>query len=515
MYEIVNSELDQKRVKLEENKMNLVAVEKPSNKKAKIVVETFLSWSQSVTFHCFPKIFKENTHVALRLLWSCIFFSFAGLTFYVLINNILAYFQFSSNTSFQLINERPALFPTVTICDSNPFTTKFAQNLIENLSLSQYGKNIASLSDKDYIKFALFNLSRLVKSHVSDPKFGHDKRKLLGFNLSEIILQCTFNQIDCDFTKDFNWIFHYDYGNCFQYNVGLNLRNESVDLKSVSFGSKKSGLSISIGPLINANSYSLTTSKGLIVFIHNQTEILNVYSNALSIEPGKETSIMIDRKIESSLPSPYSECVDLSNGYDSEFYQILTNYGANKANYRQFNCFGMCIIQNFIKDSCDCYYTAIEAFRTSTPCTNSTQIACLNDKIANVTNNMQSFIGQCARTVCPLECDSYEYNTQVTSLDYPSIEFYKLLEINKTQSKYNIDLSTYDLYKQYFYSLNFYYSSTIYTYVSESPQMTFVDLLSALGGSLGMFVGLSVFSLLETFEVLFRILWVLIAESYL
>jgi hypothetical protein len=512
MHEIARSELDEKPVKLEENKMNLVAVEKPSNKR---VVETFLSWSQSVTFHCFPKIFKEKTHVALRLLWSFIFFSFAGLTFYVLINNILAYFQFSSNTSFQLINERPALFPTITICDSNAFTTKFAQNLIANLSLSYYGINISKMSNMDYSDFAINNLSLMVNSHVNDPKFGDDKRKLLGFNLSQTIQKCKFNHNPCDFTNDFNWIFHYDYGNCFQYNVGLNLRNESVDLKSVSFGSKYLGLSFTVGPLINENSFPLTPSKGLIVYIHNHTETPNIYKNFLSIEPGKDTNIMIDRKIGFSLPSPYSECVDLTNGFESEFYQILTNNdeGTNKAKYHQYNCFALCIMQKPIEDECGCYYTAIARYRLSIPCINLTQVKCFSKKMSFITNNLQLFMGKCAGTMCPLECDSYEYNTQVTSLDYPSIEFYKLLEINKTQSKYNIDLSTYDLYKQYFYSLNFYYSSTIYTYVSESPQMTFVSLLSALGGSLGMFVGLSVFSLLEIFEVLFRILWVSIADK--
>jgi amiloride-sensitive sodium channel subunit alpha/amiloride-sensitive sodium channel subunit gamma len=274
-----------------------------------------------------------------------------------------------------------------------------------------------------------------------------------------------------------------------------------------------SGLSIAIGPLINENSYPLTSSKGLIVFIHNHTEILNVYSNALSIEPGKETSIMIDRKIETSLPSPYSECVDLSNGHDSEFYQVLTNNGAKKSNYRQFNCFGLCIVQKPIEDSCGCYFTGIQRFRSSTPCTNLTQITCLKNKMSFITNNLQLFLGKCEEKVCPLECDSYEYDTHVTSLDYPSKEFYKLLQINETQSKYNVDLSTYDLFRQYYYSLNFYYSSTVYTYVSESPQMTFVDLLSALGGSLGMFVGLSVFSLLEVFEIIFRLIWIPIADK--
>ena len=125
---------------------------------------------------------------------------------------------------------------------------------------------------------------------------------------------------------------------------------------------------------------------------------------------------MIDRKIGFSLPSPYSECVDLSDGFDSEFYQILTNYGANKAKYRQFNCFGVCTMQKPIEDECGCYYTGISRYRLSIPCLNLTQVKCLSKTIANVTNKMQFHIGECAKTFCPLECDSYEYNTQAQTL---------------------------------------------------------------------------------------------------
>ena len=57
------------------------------------------------------------------------------------------------------------------------------------------------------------------------------------------------------------------------------------------------------------------------------------------------------------------------------------------------------------------------------------------------------------------------------------------------------DLSSYDLFRELFYSMRIYYSSIEYTYISESPQTTVFGLLSSLGGSLGMFLGFSVFSL--------------------
>ena len=39
----------------------------------------------------------------------------------------------------KIINERPVEFPTVTILDNNPFTTKIAQDLAQNVTLNRTG----------------------------------------------------------------------------------------------------------------------------------------------------------------------------------------------------------------------------------------------------------------------------------------------------------------------------------------------------------------------------------------
>ena len=42
----------------------------------------------------------------------------------------------------EIINEKPTEFPAITICNSNPFTTKGAQDLISNIAVSNYGIDI-------------------------------------------------------------------------------------------------------------------------------------------------------------------------------------------------------------------------------------------------------------------------------------------------------------------------------------------------------------------------------------
>ena len=481
---------------------------KPKNKLSKMKC-VFLEWSHCVTYHCFPKIFKEKTHLILRLFWSVIFLSFASLTFFILVNNVILYYQYQTVTSIQIINEQPTLFPTITICDSNVFTTQDAQLFLVNMSKNFFDKDITTMSYLEYYEFGVNQLSNVVYSFVSDPMFGDENRKRLGFNLSQFILTCTFHfSSACNFNQDFHWFFHFDYGNCYQFNSGFNMSNHVVDLKTVTFGSKSNGFSLRFGPLITHNKYPLTFSKGLKIFVHNQSIAPNIFYNSLSIEPGKETDIVIERTVTSNKPWPYSGCIDLSNGFNSEYYRVITSK-LNKTYFQDY-CLTLCTLQKNVEEECKCYSTAFDPFKSSNPCINKTQLACLNRIYAKISSNLDFYSSECQQESCPLECDSYAYNTKVASLEFPSLEFYNLLKsnattINQIQNEYGVDISSYDLYRQYFYSLNFYYSTSSYTYISQSPQMTLINLLSNLGGSLGMFLGMSIFSLIEVVEILARL----------
>ena len=60
-----------------------------------------------------------------------------------------------------------------------------------------------------------------------------------------------------------------------------------------------------------------------------------------------------------------------------------------------------------------------------------------------------------------------------------------------------------------FVCLRIFYESLSYTSITESPQMTIVSLLGSIGGNLGLFLGVSAFSLCEIVEVIIEIVYVL------
>ena len=59
-----------------------------------------------------------------------------------------------------------------------------------------------------------------------------------------------------------------------------------------------------------------------------------------------------------------------------------------------------------------------------------------------------------------------------------------------------------------FTMLNIYYDSLTYTEMTESPQMDIIALLASIGGNLGLFLGVSVFSLCELIVVFMEIYFI-------
>jgi hypothetical protein len=59
--------------------------------------------------------------------------------------------------------------------------------------------------------------------------------------------------------------------------------------------------------------------------------------------------------------------------------------------------------------------------------------------------------------------------------------------------------------RESFVRLNIYYDSLSYTHLSESPKIDFFSLIGFVGGILGLFLGVNVFSFCELIEALIEI----------
>lgn len=101
--------------------------------------------------------------------------------------------------------------------------------------------------------------------------------------------------------------------------------------------------------------------------------------------------------------------------------------------------------------------------------------------------------------ICPEDCDSTEYVKDISVAVYPSKDYIKELIANGNESLYE---SIYNNYRGTHLAINFYYSTLTETAVQEVPTLTELDILSNIGGTLGLFMGTSFLSFGELIELL-------------
>jgi hypothetical protein len=396
-------------------------------------------------------------------------------------------------------------FPTVTFCNSNPFTTRKAQSLIKNVSLNWLNTNIDTFNFLDSLQ-QMPTAIELTKMFAASHLYTDEMRKELGFSLINNAFQFSFNGQDLNKTQ-FHWYYSYDYGNCFQFNSGLDQENNVIQLKESLAEGEAHSLQVAVF-IQNQNLYMIPSySNGLKVFIHNHT-FEPSSSEGVNIQPGTETNILIKRTFTSKEPQPYTECTDLDS-FSSELYNFMIE--TNKT-YRQIDCINL-YLQRMIIENCKCFHTKFKnLFSLTQPCLNLSQYECMTKQFITHDHTLKCL------EECPLECESVSYDLQSSSLEYPSIQYFNTFKRDTSfsilhQNQFNLNLSTYEQFKECFLAVNIFYPFLQYNKITIAPKLTVIDLISQIGGSLGMFLGFSLFHFVEVGEILFLTLFVWLAKT--
>jgi hypothetical protein len=213
--------------------------------------------------------------------------------------------------------------------------------------------------------------------------------------------------------------------------------------------------------------------------------------------PGYLTNLVIKRVFNHKLGHPYSNCledVSLIDSYDSDLYRFILNN--TKYAYRQKDCFNYCFGREYYKfnnitNKIDHVFNAIQDLNDL----KSEEFYKMIDAIINnICNNLFSrfkidkiyFNNFYVKGIpqCPLECDSVTYELSLSSMKF-------------SDGNENIT------------GFNAYYADSTYTTITELAKQEFLDLISNIGGNLGLFIGISFLSFAEIFELLFEIVFIL------
>lgn len=131
---------------------------------------------------------SKKIYWAICLLVSC------GACAYFVYESLLLFFSQEVSTNTRVIYLTSTIFPKITFCNKNPFTTKYSLKMMLDMT---YAELLANLNTK----------------MISDG----DKEKLTH-SLSDILFECSFNMKPCgpsDFVKEY---FDKNLGFCYSFN---------------------------------------------------------------------------------------------------------------------------------------------------------------------------------------------------------------------------------------------------------------------------------------------------------
>lgn len=180
--------------------------------------------------------------------------------------------------------------------------------------------------------------------------------------------------------------------------------------------------------------------------------------------------------------------------------------------YQQEVCFAACWQRSLI-DKCKCYdLTSNHTFadKPARPCLSFEDVYC--DGLYFAYFYSQDVRALCSAE-CPLECNRAIYSAYTSFVEYPSKAYGNILRKNsKILALFGNDVSaiTDDALKRTLLQMNIYYSELSYHQYSESEKTSMTDLVSGIGGTLGLFLGMSFLSFIEILDLLFQIGHILI-----
>jgi amiloride-sensitive sodium channel subunit gamma len=482
-------------------------------KKSKIK-EEIVDWCLSTTSHGIPA-FVRNQNKLIKVIWALSFLASSCFCAYLLVLSTIDYFNFPVSTSIKVITEQPAQFPTVTLCNLNPFNYENPFVIETVKHFSTFNQTYVSSHPLLYMG-SFYKLTTGVISNLTA-----NIKKAVSIQLHEMLIFCRFNLIECT-ANEFEWFFDFDYGNCYKFNPS---GSKYVGKNGVEAGLQ---LELYVG---NSSSENLVHQRGIRVLVHNYSEkYLFMKDDGMNVAPGFQSSLSINRVFYNKKSKPYSECIDdltINNPYKTRIMVTMFNE-LNQTQYSQKYCQKLCY-QIFLIKACNCSDPTIPRGGSISLCLDSTQSICQSAAFDKYYSNPVEYCSDSNIDLCPKECFRTVYDTQFTKSGHINEDYWTRLQtyfLNfKPRNGSAVDqlknqlfknklsqISSIDEARNSILLLNVYYSETAYVLISESAVWTANLLMSNYGGQLGLFVGMSFLSFIEIFELIIKLLFIFFSK---
>lgn len=471
------------------------------------------------------------------------------------------YLEFQVVELSEIKDSMPVEFPSVTVCNIEPVSWR----KIRVLFSSPEGTDLMKwLAFTDSFKFGKQH-PHLTSIRAFYENLGEEAIHM-SHDLQDFLVHCQFNKENC-YTSNFTTSFDGNYFNCFTFSGG----EKSHELLTHATG-PQNGLSLIISldndepPLGSYGIYNIRSnilhSAGVRVVVHAPNTMPSPVDHGFDIPPGYSSSIGLKAVLNTRLSEPYGNCTNkkLDQRYTNTFFSCL-QVCKQRTIMERCGCKSSALPNIPFPNISFCgvilnWKNILEGHTVYKPNdhVHITTLAC-EEKVLLELSNDRSYEITCQ---CYQPCRETTYQKSV-SLSYWPLEFYQLhaLEVFygkenlKNQSSFMNEAHTLleelgdlerlaskrnvsptddtqqllkesytlsekdkaerasDLIRQNLLRLNVYLEDLSVVEYRQLPAYGLADLFADIGGTLGLWMGISVLTIMELIELIIRLFFLL------
>ena len=397
-------------------------------------------FAENITMHGIFRILSSK-HLLVKIFWLILFLVSSGYLIYQVVEIFKSFLHYSVTTKIETKIEKPLQFPAVTFCPAKAFEENFTREAVLNDTKLN---DILKETDKG-------------KSFVRSFSFG-----FMPYNYEDHFKRIIIPQM----------------GSCYIFNP-----NGAVYQKRAG---KLYGLSIKL--LVDKS--AMIPSQGVYVTVHSYDEFPFPTLNGIGLSPGFSSIISLKKRTIRRQPSPYpSDCT--YGGEEKLFYP---------GKYTVNNCELSCTEAEAIK-RCGLPISAM------TPVYLSNETKTMLLKHSNVSSAKKCLFqpGMVNSLLeiecyCRLPCQEIHYEKSLSFVKWPNghvLHQYAKQILRANISDNNAEKSL----RNRLFELHIYFEEMSNEVITELPEWTLTKLLSDIGGQMGIWLGASVFSVIELLVV--------------
>ena len=151
------------------------------------------------------------------LAWTAYLLVTAGSCLWFIALSVNQYIAFRVDTTTRLVYEQMVTFPTLTLCNMQPFSSEFAADLLVKTNSSFLAGETPEDNYRTYLDIQNY------MNRTYGRLLTYDEKKQLGANIGDVLVNCDFQSRKCN-ASHFETLFHGYYLSCYQFNARGDVR---------------------------------------------------------------------------------------------------------------------------------------------------------------------------------------------------------------------------------------------------------------------------------------------------